>query len=110
MFITGCIHVEDHLVTVHKDIKLPIRCIKCQEYGQMHDSCIGVEGGSRSHSHLRVPRTGRNDYDPNPPLSEVSHQGDARIKLTMVGPSKATVNPSRSLELPECHECINPMQ
>ena len=43
MFITGCIRVDDHLVTVHKDIRLPIRCIKCQEYGHMHDSCIRVE-------------------------------------------------------------------
>ena len=28
---------------VHKDIKLPIRCIKCQEYGHTRNSCIGVE-------------------------------------------------------------------
>ena len=41
--ITGCIHVNDHLVTVHKDIKLPIQCIKCQDYGHTHNSCIGVE-------------------------------------------------------------------
>ena len=43
MFITGHIRVDDHLVNVHKDIKLPIRCVKCQEYGHTRDSCIGVE-------------------------------------------------------------------
>ena len=43
MFITGRIRVDDHLVTVHKNIRLPIRCIKCQEYGHTRDSCIGVE-------------------------------------------------------------------
>ena len=43
LFITGRIQIDDHLVTVHKDIKLPIRCLKCQEYGHTRDSCIGVE-------------------------------------------------------------------
>ena len=43
MFITGRIHVDDHLVNAHKDIKLPIRCVKCQEYSHTRDSCIGVE-------------------------------------------------------------------
>ena len=43
MFITERIHVDNHLVNVHKNIKLPIRCVKCQEYGHTCDSCIGVE-------------------------------------------------------------------
>ena len=31
--LTGHIRVDDHLVNVCKDIHIPIRCIKCQEYG-----------------------------------------------------------------------------
>ena len=42
-FITGRIRVNDHLVTVHKDIKLPICCVKCQEYSHISDSCVGAE-------------------------------------------------------------------
>ena len=43
LFITGRIRIDDHLVTIHKDIKLPVRCLKCQEYRHTRDSCIGVE-------------------------------------------------------------------
>ena len=43
LFITGCICIDDHLVNVWKDIKLPIRCLKCQEYGHMQDTCASVE-------------------------------------------------------------------
>ena len=41
--LTGCIRVDNHLVVVKKDIPIPIRCVKCQEYGHTQDSCIGVE-------------------------------------------------------------------
>ena len=41
--LTGRIRVDDHLVTMHKDIRIPLRCIKCQEYGHTQDACIGVE-------------------------------------------------------------------
>ena len=41
--LTGHIRVDDHLVTVRKDLRIPIRCVKCQEYGHTQDNCIGVE-------------------------------------------------------------------
>jgi hypothetical protein len=41
--LTGRIRVNDHLVTVRKDLRIPIRCVKCQEYGHIQDACIGVE-------------------------------------------------------------------
>ena len=41
--LTGRIQVEDHLVTVCKDIRIPLRCVKCQEYSHTQDACIGVE-------------------------------------------------------------------
>ena len=41
--LPGRICVNDHLVTVRKDIRILIRCIKCQCYGYTKDSCIGVE-------------------------------------------------------------------
>ena len=41
--LTGHIRVDDHLVTVRKDLRIPIRCVKCQEYGHIQDACIGIE-------------------------------------------------------------------
>jgi hypothetical protein len=41
--LSGHILVEDHLVNVHKDLFIPIICIKCQEYGHMQDICINAE-------------------------------------------------------------------
>ena len=41
--LTGRIRVEDHLVNVRKDLRIPIRCVKCQEYGHTQDACLGVE-------------------------------------------------------------------
>ena len=41
--LTGRIRVNDHLVTVRKDLRIPIRCVKCQEYGHIQDTCIGVK-------------------------------------------------------------------
>ena len=41
--LTGCIRVDDHLVDMRKDIRIPVRCIKCQGYGHIQDSCIGIE-------------------------------------------------------------------
>ena len=41
--LTGRIWVNEDLVTVHKDLHIPIRCVKCQEYGHVQDTCIGVE-------------------------------------------------------------------
>jgi len=38
-----CICITDHLVSVHKDIRQPIRCVKCQEYGHIKDACISIE-------------------------------------------------------------------
>ena len=63
LFITGQICINDHLVNVHKDIKLPIWCLKCQEYGHTWDLCIGVEkcancasvSHSTSHAFMRGP-------------------------------------------------------
>jgi hypothetical protein len=37
------IRVSDHLVNVRKDLRQPIRCIKCQEYGHIRDACINTE-------------------------------------------------------------------
>ena len=41
--LTGRIRVDDHLVTVRKDLRIPIRCVKCQEYGHTQDNCMGVK-------------------------------------------------------------------
>ena len=41
--LTGCIRVEDNLVNVRKDLCIPLRCVKCQEYGHTQDACIGIE-------------------------------------------------------------------
>ena len=41
--LTGRIRVVNHLVTVQKDIRIPIRYVKCQGYGHIQDSCIGVD-------------------------------------------------------------------
>ena len=43
LFITGHICIDDHLVNVCEDIKLPIRCVKCQEYGHTCDAFIRVD-------------------------------------------------------------------
>jgi hypothetical protein len=40
--LTGRIRVEDHLVNVRKDMRIPVRCVKCQEYGHIQDACIGA--------------------------------------------------------------------
>lgn len=62
LLLTGQIRIDDHLVTIHKDIKLPIHCLKCQEYGHMRDTCIGVEKcancASVSHSSLSCAHEG----------------------------------------------------
>jgi hypothetical protein len=54
LLLTGRIRVEDHLVSVQKDLRIPIRCMKCQEYGHTQDACIGIERcstcASESHS------------------------------------------------------------
>ena len=39
---TGCICIDNHLINVHKDIWIPVRCIKCQGYGHTQDVCIGI--------------------------------------------------------------------
>ena len=41
--LTGRIQVDDHLVDVHKDIRILVRCVKCQGYGHIQDWCIGIE-------------------------------------------------------------------
>ena len=41
--LTGRICIYDHLVNIRKGICIPIRCVKCQEYSHIQDSCIGVE-------------------------------------------------------------------
>jgi hypothetical protein len=41
--LTTRIRVEDHLVNIRKDLRIPIRCVKCQEYGHTQDACIGIE-------------------------------------------------------------------
>ena len=41
--LTGRIRVADHLVHVRKDLRIPIRCVRCQEYGHIQDTCIGVD-------------------------------------------------------------------
>ena len=41
--LTGRIRVDDHLINVRKDLCIPMRCIKCQEYGHTQDTCIGVD-------------------------------------------------------------------
>ena len=37
------IRVEDHLVNVHKDLRQPMRCAKCQGYGHFQDVCTNME-------------------------------------------------------------------
>ena len=41
--LTSRIQVDNHLVDVCKDIHILIRCVKCQEYGHIQDSCISIE-------------------------------------------------------------------
>ena len=41
--LTARIRIDDHLINVRKDIRIPIRCVKCQGYGHTQDGCIGVE-------------------------------------------------------------------
>jgi hypothetical protein len=41
--LTGRIRVDDHLINARKDIRIPIRCVKCQGYGHTQDSCIRLE-------------------------------------------------------------------
>ena len=41
--LTGRIRVVNHLIHVRKDLHIPIRCVKCQEYGHTQDTCIGVD-------------------------------------------------------------------
>ena len=60
--LTGQIRVDDHLVNVHKDIRIPIRYIKCQEYGHTQDSCIGVERCTNCASEFH--QTARYDRSP----------------------------------------------
>ena len=40
--VTGHIRVDDHLVTVTKDLRIPIRCIKCQDYGHTQDTLLWI--------------------------------------------------------------------
>jgi hypothetical protein len=37
------IRVEDHLVNVHKGLRQPMCCLKCQDYGHFKDSCPNIE-------------------------------------------------------------------
>ena len=69
--LTSRIRVEDHLVTVRKDLRIPIRCIKCQGYGHTQDTCFDIERcsncTSESHSSSscnRAPRCGMVHYTP----------------------------------------------
>ena len=41
--LTGRIRVANHLVHVRKDLCIPIRCVRCQEYGHIQDTCIGID-------------------------------------------------------------------
>jgi hypothetical protein len=50
------IRVEGNLVSARKDLKMPIHCNKCQEYGHLRDECSGVEkcGTCASESHPTI--------------------------------------------------------
>jgi len=37
------IRVEDHLVSIHKDLRQPVHCLKCQDYSHFKDACPNVE-------------------------------------------------------------------
>ena len=39
LLLSQCIRVEEHIVSVHKDLKQLIRCLRCQEYGHIKDNC-----------------------------------------------------------------------
>lgn len=41
--LQGRIYVSNYSVNVRKDIREPIRCNKCQEYGHIRNECKGVE-------------------------------------------------------------------
>ena len=60
LFIIGRIQIDNHLANVHKNIKLPIQCFKCQDYSHTRDSCIRVERctncASVSHATLLSPK------------------------------------------------------
>jgi hypothetical protein len=43
LLLSQRIRVEEHLVTVHKDLKQPVRCLRCQEYGHIRDSCTSID-------------------------------------------------------------------
>ena len=55
--LTGRIRVEDHLVDVRKDIRIPVRCVKCQGYGHIQDSCIGTERCANCASEFHIADT-----------------------------------------------------
>ena len=40
--LTGRIRVADHLVSVRKDLRIPTRCVKCQNYRHIQDACMGI--------------------------------------------------------------------
>src|SRR6267154_5965696 len=37
------IRVAGNLVNVHKDLRQPMRCVKCHNYGHFKDSCLNEE-------------------------------------------------------------------
>jgi hypothetical protein len=40
--LTSRIRIEDHLVNVRKDLRIPTRCVKCQGYGHIQEACINT--------------------------------------------------------------------
>jgi hypothetical protein len=65
LLITGRIRVADQLVNARKDIRLPIRCVKCQEYGHIQDACIGVEKCANCASENHSSTECSNSWTPN---------------------------------------------
>ena len=43
LLLSQRIRVEEHIVSVHKDLKQPIHCLCCQEYGHIKDNCTGID-------------------------------------------------------------------
>src|ERR1700692_3344470 len=55
--LRGHIHIADQLVNIHKDLCQPIRCIKCQEYGHIRDTCINVKRCAICASEIHITNT-----------------------------------------------------
>ena len=89
--LTGRIRIEDHLVSVRKDLRIPTRCVKCQGYGHTQDVCTGIAKcsncSSESHSSINcssAPKcvscgNGSSHPSSSPSCPAFMHKSDALV-------------------------------